>query len=167
MAAQSKMLAERTLLLTLIDEGYNKQAWHGPNLRGCIRRVTPEQAVWRPRPKRHNIAEIVVHCAYWKYAVRRRIRGDKRGSFPLKGSNWFELPTRLTKEAWRDFAKLLDEQHLQLRETIESTPWPKLRNEGKGRSPTAPYVHGVAMHDIYHAGQIQTIKALHKQYKGS
>ncbi|NUQ50463.1 MAG: ATP-binding cassette domain-containing protein, partial [Phycisphaerae bacterium] len=32
--------------------------------------------------------EIALHAAYWKYVTRRRLRGDKRGSFPLKGSNW-------------------------------------------------------------------------------
>ena len=68
------------LLLDNLDDAYNKTAWHGPNLRGAIRGVPVAQAVWRPHPKRHSIAEITVHAAYWKYAVRRRLRGDKRGS---------------------------------------------------------------------------------------
>ncbi len=61
------------LLLDNLDDAYNKMAWHGPNLRGAIRGVPVTQAVWRPHPKRHNITEIRVHDAYWKYAARRRL----------------------------------------------------------------------------------------------
>ena len=88
---------ELALLLRILDEGYEKKAWHGPNLKGSIRGLSAEQAAWRPYPGRHSIAENVVHCAYWKYAVRRRLRGDKRGSFALKGSNWFAIPSPLSE----------------------------------------------------------------------
>ena len=74
------------LLLHLLDGGYDKKAWHGPNLRGAIRRLNALQADWRPGPGRRSIADITVHCAYWKYAARRRLVGGKRGSFALKGS---------------------------------------------------------------------------------
>jgi hypothetical protein len=77
------------LLLTQIDQAYDHRSWHGTNLRGSIRGLTPEEAVWRPAPRRHNIHELIVHCAYWKYVVSRRLAGGKRGSFALKGSNWF------------------------------------------------------------------------------
>src|SRR6516162_1988227 len=79
---------EINILEHLLDESYEKKAWHGPNLKGSIRGLTALQAAWRPSPRRHSIAEQVIHAAYWKYAVRRRLRGDLRGSFPLKGSNW-------------------------------------------------------------------------------
>jgi hypothetical protein len=154
---------QRALLLRLIDEAYDKEAWHGPNLRGSIRRVSAEQAVWRPRPGRRNIAEIVLHCAYWKYAIRRRIRGDKRGSFPLKGSNWFTLPAKLTGEDWRAYVALLDDQHRTLREAIATAPSARLAGAVGGRGEPAPAVYGVAMHDTYHAGQIRVVKVLYKQ----
>src|SRR5262245_16173373 len=78
--------AEIVRLLDQIEEGYARRTWHGPNLRGSIRGLSSARAAKRLSPSRHNIWEIVVHCAYWKYAVRRRITGEKRGSFPLKGS---------------------------------------------------------------------------------
>src|SRR3984893_16201853 len=80
------------LILTLLGEAYEKRTWHGPNLKQSIRGVTAKQAAWRPGPGRHNIWELTVHAAYWKYAVRRRIEGGKRGSFVLKGSNFFARP---------------------------------------------------------------------------
>ncbi len=162
--AKTKTASEqRALLLRLIDECYDKTAWHGPNLKSSVRRVTVDEAVWRPRPGRRNIAEIVMHCAYWKYAVRRRITGGKRGSFPLKGSNWFELVAKLTTKQWREYLSLLDEQHAALREAVARAPWAQLL---KGRQPAA-HIHGIALHDVYHAGQVRTLKTLYKQAAGS
>jgi hypothetical protein len=154
---------DRELLLRLINEAFSKKAWHGPNLRGAIRRVKAGQAAWRPGPGRRNIAEIVVHCAYWKYAVRRRIRDDKRGSFAFPGSNWFTLANPLTESQWRQYVRLLDHEHAQLCEAVASAPWPRLCATKTGVGKTvAMHVYGIAMHDTYHAGQIQTLKALSK-----
>lgn len=161
MPASLRVSADRSLLLRLVEEGYRQKAWHGPNLKGAIRRVSPDQAAWRPCTGRHNIAEIVVHCAYWKYAVRRRVRGDKRGSFSFKGSNWFSLPAALTDGHWRDYVKLLDGEHRKLCEALTAAPWQVLV-DGEGKT-LAPQIHGIALHDVYHAGQIQTIKAMYRQ----
>jgi len=156
--------ADRKLILRFLDEAYNKQAWHGPQLRGTLRRVNAKQAVWRPKSDRHNIAEIAVHCAYWKYAVRRRILGEKRGSFPLKGSNWFTIEGPLADTRWKEFVKLLDAEHRALRRAIEHASWAQLiAGPGGGPTRSAAHVHGAAMHDLYHAGQIQTLKALQKK----
>ena len=73
--------AQVLLLLRMLDEGFNKSAWHGPNMRGAIRRVDAEQAGWRPYSERKSIADHTVHAAYWKYVARRRLTGEKRGSF--------------------------------------------------------------------------------------
>ncbi len=53
-----------------------------------------------------------------------------------------------------------------LREAIATASWSKL-TAGPGGSPTkqAAHIHGAAMHDLYHAGQIQTLKALQKTTK--
>ena len=63
--------AELQFLLQLLDESYDRKSWHGPNLRGSLRGVTAEEAAWRPAAERHNIWEIALHAAYWKYAVLR------------------------------------------------------------------------------------------------
>ena len=87
------------LLLRIIDEGYNKKAWHGPNLRGAIKRVAFAQAAWRPAPERHNVWEHVVHAAYWKYILRRRLLGEKKGSFAWVSDE--TMATRAAAESWR------------------------------------------------------------------
>jgi hypothetical protein len=160
------LTGQRTFLLTLFDEAFDKKAWHGPNLRGSLRQVSPEQAVWRPRPGRHNIAEILLHCAYWKYATRRRIRGDKRGSFPLKGSNWFAVPAKLSKQQWRDYVALIDAEHKALREAIMTAPDTQLFDGAGARRAPSAHLRGIVMHDLYHAGQVRVLKVLHKQATG-
>ena len=102
------------LLLDVIDQGFDRQSWHGPNLRGAIRGLNLHQALWRPADDRHNIWEHVLHAAYWKYTVRRRILGEKRGSFPLRGSNWMEVSDP-TEAGWRSDLRLLTDTHKSMR----------------------------------------------------
>jgi hypothetical protein len=152
---------EIATLLQAIDEGYERKAWHGPNLKGSIRGISAETASWRPRPDRHSIVDNVVHAAYWKYAVRRRLTGEKRGSFPLKGSNWFKLPAPLSESTWKQFVALLDAEHHNLRKAVASFPAERLRLVAQGGKVSYLYVIlGIAMHDVYHAGQIQLLKRL-------
>jgi len=155
------MSAEIELLLSILDEAYEKQAWHGPNLRGALRGISAEQAAWRPGPDRHNIWEIAFHAAYWKYAVRRRLTGEKRGSFPVKGSNWFNKPDSVSEKAWREDLRLLAEQHAALREAIAAMDPGSLQEKTQGSKITnVRTIYGIAAHDLYHAGQIQLLKRL-------
>jgi hypothetical protein len=148
-------------LLDLIDQAFDKKAWHGPNLRGSLRRVSVEEAAWRPASGRKCIAEIALHAAYWKYAVRRRLRGDRRNSFALKGSNWFVTPASLSDAEWRGYVKLLGDEHHALREAIASISRQRLHEISAGsRFTAAALIQGIAAHDLYHAGQIQTLKRL-------
>lgn len=143
------------VILSMIDEAYERKSWHGTNLRGSLRGVTVEEAVWRPAPERHNVWELAMHAAYWKYAVRRRLRGEKRGSFPVKGSNWFVSPGDADGAGWRDVLALLNGEHRLLRETIASLSAKELDDPKKRHLIT-----GIAAHDLYHAGQIQLVKRL-------
>jgi len=156
---------EIALLVRILDESYEKKAWHGPNLKGSIRGLSTAEAAWRPRPDRHSIADNVVHAAYWKYAVRRRLRDDKRGSFALKGSNWFALPSPLTDSNWKEFVALLDHEHRALRATIATFPAVRLHQFPRGgKVDFISQIYGIALHDVYHAGQIQLLKRLqHRQ----
>jgi uncharacterized damage-inducible protein DinB len=155
---------ELKILLHDIDESFEKKAWHGPNLRGSIRGLTAKQAAWRPGRGRHNIWEIVVHVAYWKYTVRRRLLNEKRGSFSLKGSNWFVRPDEVSDEAWRRDVQLLESTHRALREAIAGLSLKDLHlTPSTSKYPNLVMISGIASHDVYHAGQIQLIKRLMKQ----
>ena len=152
-----------SLLLSLIDQAFDHQSWHGTNLRGSIRGINSEVAAWRPSPGRHNIWELTVHAAYWKYAVLRRLRGEKRGSFALKGSNWFERPLESGNDeaAWKGDVALLVQTHKALREALAVLSDKDLPIVPAGsKVSNAKLITGIASHDLYHAGQIQLLKRL-------
>jgi len=147
------------IILALLDEAFSKKTWHGANLRQSLKGVTAKQAAWRPAPGRHNIWEETLHAAYWKYAVRRRIEGDKRGSFVLKGSNFFARPEKgkASEAAWRADRAILEGEHRALVHTVHRVL----------RSPLAKkelrMLYGVAFHDVYHAGQIRLLRRLQER----
>jgi hypothetical protein len=151
------------LLVAALDEAFDRRSWHGTNLRGALRGLTAARAAWRPAPGRHNVWEIALHAACWKYAVWRRLTGEKRGSFPLAGSDWWHRPEgEASEEAWRADVALLVEQHRQLRAVFARLkPGDLAKRAPAGRRVTiAAVVRGVAAHDLYHAAQIQMIKRL-------
>lgn len=146
----------RDVLLANLDSAYDRKGWHGPTLRGALRGLSIDDARWRPKEGRHNVAELAMHCAYWKYAVRRRLTGEKRGSFRAKGSNWFALSDVVDDARWREVVRALDDEHRQLRAVIAALADGELRDDKKLR-----LIYGIAAHDLYHAGQVQLIKRLH------
>jgi hypothetical protein len=144
------------VILQLFEEAFERKTWHGPNLWQSLKGVTAKQAAWRPGPDRHNIWEEALHAAYWKYAVRRRLQGGKRGAFAIKGSNFFlrPRPNDLTEAAWKADKAILRQQHVALRAAIKHTL----------ARPVSPKVlrmlWGVAFHDVYHAGQVRLLRRL-------
>jgi len=146
------------LIVLQLEQGFRKKSWHGTNLLGSIRGIDVETASWRPGEGRHNIWELIVHAAYWKYSVYRRFANEPGMKFPVKGSNWFE---RYDGNDLRSDIDLLKDYHKKLVEVVSTFPSSKLVKIPKGSKTT--YVDlaiGAAAHDLYHAGQIQLLKRL-------
>ena len=163
------MTREVSLLLAMFDEAYEKKAWQGPNLRGALRGVKARQAAWRPSPRAHNVWELVVHSAYWKYAVWRMLTGEPRGSFGEKGSNWFRRPPSssppaASERAWKADLARLEAVHRALRRAVAALGPATLGRKPRGsKHPASRLVYGAASHDVYHTGQIQLLKRLWRQ----
>jgi hypothetical protein len=155
--------AEIDLLLNIIDQGFDRKSWHGTNLRGSLRGLTVDEAAWRPAPDRRNIWELILHSAYWKYTVTRRLKDMPRGSFPLKGSNFWVRPSATPAsdgELKADIA-LLVTMHVALRHAVAAVKPSDLQKTAPGGTTTLrALITGVAAHDTYHAGQIQLLKRL-------
>ncbi len=160
------MTPEIRSFILLLDEGFNKAAWHGPNLLGSLRGLSVQQLLFRPRKDGHNIWELAVHCAYWKYAVRNRIISGKRNAFPLEGSNFFRRDLGLNLADWKKDLALLKQQHAALRATVLGLDPATFDNRLKGSKHTVRRtVLGIAAHDLYHGGQVALLKRMANQPK--
>jgi len=149
--------ASIALLLDIIDEAFDRSAWHGATLRGSLRGITDRQASWRPARGRHNIRELTLHAAFWKHTVRSRLTGTPV-AFVLEGRDWF---TASPARTWKDDVRLLADEHRLLRRTIAAYPADALDDPIDRKKQTAAFsIRGIAAHDLYHAGQIQLLKRL-------
>jgi uncharacterized damage-inducible protein DinB len=154
-------MSEKDALVQHLSEAFDRKSWHGTNLLGSVRRIKVAEASWRPSPSRHNIWENIVHAAYWKYSVYRSLTGQPRGSFPLKGSNWFVRPIEQTESALKTDIALLKEFHATLLEAVRAFNRRNLDEKPKGSKFTfRSLILGAGAHDLYHAGQIQLLKRL-------
>lgn len=147
-------------LLAAIDEGYDADAWHGSNLTQSLKGVKAAEAAWKPALAPRSIHKIVVHAAYWKYAVIRALLGDAAGAFAYPGQDWYDRPD--TAEAWRADLVLLAETHRRLREAVAALTPEDLQRELRASLTVEQIVRGIAMHDAYHAGQIESLRQAYK-----
>ena len=157
------MDARVRLLLEVFDQAYMAPSWHGTPLKGAIRGVSARQALWRPGGgrNRHCIWDLVLHTAYWKCMVRRRLLRNPDISFPRDGANWPALPDQQNESTWKRDRALLDEQHRLLHEAIADLRSAQLARKGwRSKWPVKAEIYGIASHDLYHAGQIQILKRL-------
>lgn len=138
------------------------QAWHGgPTPAGALRGVTAAQARWKPGRGRHSIWELMLHIAYWNYAVRRHLEPVET-RFPRTPANWPAVPARADERAWAADRALLADEHERLVRAVRRFPsgrWNRVPREGK-RWTFGVMIVGIVAHDVYHTGQIQLLKRL-------
>jgi hypothetical protein len=138
-------------LLDLIDRGFDKVSWHGANLTGALRGVGSATAA-RSFNGRKSIWQQALHAAYWKQRVINKLVGTQK--FGRKGSNWPLVPAEPTEAAWRADVGFLAETHRRLREAVESA------DLSRADDKLLRMIHGVAFHDVYHAGQIKLLRRM-------
>ncbi|HVX40016.1 MAG TPA: DinB family protein [Gemmatimonadaceae bacterium] len=153
LATSTATTIDPALAARIVREGYGPGAWHGPDLRAAIADVSPSAAFWRPAPDRHNIAEIVVHHAFYVRSVIERLGGTP-AAFPFTGEDWFALDDERAM-SWAKITALLDDLQSQLAAFV-ATP---IRGE-KTADEQMDLLLGITCHAVYHAGQIQLLKAL-------
>ena len=154
----------RSVLLLQLQQSFDHRAWHGTNLWGSIRRIDAEEAAWRPHPSRHNVWELTLHAAYWKYRVFRLLTSEAPRAFDVAGSNFFPRPDGRGPEAWEEDRERLKQWHHRLLSAAETFPEDRLgERAGNDWYSYRDLILGAASHDVYHAGQIQLLKKLRQE----
>lgn len=141
------------VLAAELDYAFDKQSWHGANLMGSLRGVSPAAAAAR-LAGRKSIWEQLLHASYWKHRVLKKLIGARQGPLGRKGTNWLAAPADATHAAWRADVGLIKGLHERLRAQVAS-----LRPVQLDRK-TIWLIHGAAAHDVYHAGQIKLLRRL-------
>lgn len=147
------------LLITALEQAFERRSWHGTTLLGSVHTLSPEEATWRPGPDRHSIHELVVHAAFWKYRVWRYLSSDHDSHFDEKGSDWF-VRTEDDAERWGDDLGRLRAWHSRLIAAARTFDAAHLDEEAYDGYTYADLLRGIAAHDCYHAGQIGLVKRL-------
>jgi uncharacterized damage-inducible protein DinB len=152
----------------LIDElhrAFDGDPWHGPSVTRLLTGLGAAQAMARPLPAVHSIAEIVAHMTVWVAEVRRRVSGHPAAD-PVEG-DW-PLPRAIDQAGWLAMHLELANAMARLTEAVAGFPesrWDDL--VGDSRDPSvgtglsyAQTVSGLVQHLAYHGGQIAVLRKL-------
>jgi uncharacterized damage-inducible protein DinB len=149
-------MSESTRLADQLRRAFYGPAWHGPALLQLLKGVNAKTAAAKPLPSAHSIWELVLHIAAWDGAALRRIDGH---TAKLRGLQNFPPVLEVTEEAWREAVAHSKRTHDELVKTVASLPASRLRGTVPGkRYDFYHMLHGVAQHELYHAGQIAVLK---------
>ena len=151
-------------LVRLIETGSGSDLWYGgATVLGSLRGVKAPEAAWRPAPDRHSIWALVLHIAYWEYAVRRRLTEAPSGGFERSPANFPTVPDPATEASWRADRRLLREERRRLADAVRGFDELRLdeRVPDSAKHTYADLIYGIVLHDTYHVGQIQMLKRLY------
>jgi uncharacterized damage-inducible protein DinB len=139
-----------------LRRAFDGSAWHGPALLELLEDIDAVSAAARPLPNVHSIWELVLHIAVWDEAAIRRLAGEK---WQPTGTANFPLMPKPTEAAWRKAISETKRTHDRLVKTVAGLPESRLRDRCPGkRYDFYHLLHGVAQHELYHAGQIAILK---------
>jgi uncharacterized damage-inducible protein DinB len=154
-------MSESDHIADQLRRAFYGDAWHGDSLFEILAGVTAAQAAARPVKDAPSIWELVLHIAAWDGAVRRRMTGV---ALELSGDDNFPPVTDVSEAAWRKVLAHLRRAHDELIEAVEKFPKARLAEQvpGKRGAHYSFYymLHGVAQHELYHAGQIGLLKKM-------
>ena len=149
-------MTESARIAEQLRRAFYGDAWHGPAMMELLKDVDAKQAAARPVKGAHSIWELVLHIAAWDGAGLKRLDGKKA---QLKGRQNFPPVTRVTEEAWRDAVAAVKATHDTLVKTVAGLPESRLREQVPGKAYDFYHMlHGIAQHELYHAGQIAILK---------
>jgi uncharacterized damage-inducible protein DinB len=141
----------------------NDPSWYLP-FSDSIKRLSEEQAFWRPNEDSNSIAEIVQHLLYWNQTWQTRYQKSHVDAVPSIGNNnnSFIIPETHT---FADLKKQLLEVLLLWQELLYKE---KVESEVNGFSGNVKWwevLGNVSTHNAYHIGQIIYIRKLQNSWK--
>jgi uncharacterized damage-inducible protein DinB len=144
--------SEAARIADQLRRAFEGSAWHGPALLELLEDVDAATAAAHPVPNVHSIWELILHIAAWDGAGSRRLDGHK---CQLKGDKNFPPVPAPTESEWRKAVALAKQTHNSLVSAVASLSDKRLHEIVPGkRYDFYHMLHGIAQHELYHAGQI-------------
>jgi uncharacterized damage-inducible protein DinB len=139
-----------------LRRAFRGDAWHGPAVLELLGDVDAETAAARPLTEVHSIWELLLHIEAWDGAGLKRLAGK---TARLKDKQNFPDVPEPTEAAWREAVASAKRTHDTLVETVAGLSEKRLRQRVPGkRYDFYHMLHGIAQHELYHAGQIAILK---------
>lgn len=153
---KSEHQSEASRIADQLRRAFDGSAWHGPGLMELLDDVDAAAAAAKPLNEVHSIWELVLHIAVWDDAGLRRLAGQK---WQPTGDLNFPPATKSTEAAWRKAVVQTKRTHDKLVATVATLPDSRLGDRVPGkRYDFYHMLHGIAQHELYHAGQIAILK---------
>ena len=142
---------------------FDGPAWHGPDTNEILAGITATQAVARPIPNAHTIAELVSHMIAWRDFGARMLRGEYEHKIEINGPVDWAPQDGLTDDGWEALKGELRRSQDEILGLLETATDADLDHPAGDRPfSVRVVVDGVVDHDIYHGGQIVMLKKLVK-----
>jgi uncharacterized damage-inducible protein DinB len=130
--------------------------WGGGSIRELFRSLAASEAAAHPISDAHSAWDIALHLAVWHDIFRGRIEGEAVDS--QHETDW-PAPAVATDADWGAALDELDWTHRALVSAVRDLKPEELDKLVPGKTFTVyEMLHGVAQHDLYHAGQVMMIK---------
>ncbi len=156
MKSKAGVASEASGIADQLRRAFYGAAWHGPSMLELLEDIDAATAAARPIPNVHSIWELLMHVAVWDQVALIRLAGTK--SQPT-GTDNFPLVPLPREAAWRKAVADAKRVHDKLVKTVVALPDSRLRDRVPGkRYDFFHMLHGIAQHELYHAGQIAILK---------
>ena len=153
--------SEASFIADQLHRAFYGGAWHGPALLELLQDVDAATASRKPIENVHSIWELVLHVEVWDRAAMVRLGGEK---YQPKGTDNFPSVITPKEREWRKAVASVKRTHDLLVNIVAGLAAERLSDRVPGkRYDFAHMLHGIAQHELYHAGQIAILKKVSKR----
>ena len=149
-------------LIRQLNEIHDGALWFDECFKNKIDNLSEAEALARPMPQIHSVAELVSHCLAWRKECMLRFQ-DLRTELMNSPEDW-KNNTELSKMGWTNLKNSFYKSKAELIQLIEDKDDIFLETINHVSDCTYHYlIEGIIHHDLYHLGQIGvTIKLLNE-----
>ncbi len=149
-------MSEAELIADQLQRAFYGDAWHGPAMLELLKNVDAATAAAHAIAGVHSIWELLLHVEVWDNAALVRLTGKE---WEPEGDDNFPPVTNPSPAEWRKAVDSAKGTHDTLVKTAEKLSEARLQDRVPGKDYNFSHMfHGIAQHELYHAGQIAILK---------